>query len=141
MVAHSKGFHYPAEFPREAFVQAALKQYFTALGFQIEDGGHVDLICRNDKLGQRWIIEAKGETADIGLDFRTGLGQLVQAMNDPSVRYGLAIPDTTKFLVQCGKVSDWVRQAIQLHWLFVRPNGAVKIVNPDDLLTDDGNNV
>lgn len=129
-----EGYHYPDEFPREAFIQSAMTAYFTAQGFRIENGGYIDLVCYHPELRHRWIIEAKGQTSAIGLDFRTCLGQLLQAMNDPEVFYGLAVPDIPAFIFQCEKVSQWVRQALRLHWLLVQPNGAIRIVLPDQTL-------
>jgi hypothetical protein len=83
-----------------------------------------------DREGQRWIIEAKGETTQVGLDFRTGLGQLLQNMGDERTRYGLAIPDTPRFAAQTARVSTWSRRALRLHWLVVSANGAVRIDGP-----------
>lgn len=134
MNAIPKGYRYSDEFPREAFVQHAIEAYFTAQGYQIEDGGYTDLVCSNSELKQRWIIEAKGQTADVGLDFRTGLGQLLQAMRDQEAFYGLAVPDIPQYLAQCKKVSDWVRRALRLHWLLVQSDGSLRIVSPDQLL-------
>ena len=88
MSTNSKRFHKNNEFPNEAFVQQAIEAYFTAEDFQIEQGGYSDLVCCNGEHGHRWIIEAKGQTSAVGLDFRTGLGQLLQAMQDPTALYG-----------------------------------------------------
>jgi hypothetical protein len=134
MATISKGYHKSNEFPNEAFIQQAIEAYFTNQGFQIENGSYSDLKCFNAKNGQRWVIEAKGQTGAIGLDFRTGLGQLLQAMNDPSVCYGLAVPNTPNFTFQCKRVSAWVCQAIQLYWILVGADGLVKIIAPNDVL-------
>ena len=58
MSTYSRRFHKNNEFPNEAFVQQAIEAYFTERGFQIEDGGYSDLVCRDMKHGQKWIIEA-----------------------------------------------------------------------------------
>ena len=42
-------------------------------------------------------IEAKGKTTQIGLDFRAGLGQMVQRMDSVNCNYGFAIPDIPEF--------------------------------------------
>src|SRR5436309_15921785 len=68
------GYQLGDEFPREGFVQAALEQHFAAC--ERVEAGWADLACV-DENGVRWVIEAKGETSDTGLDFRTGLGQLL----------------------------------------------------------------
>lgn len=135
MNTNSRRYHKTNEFPNEAFVQQAVEAYFTEQGFQIEQGGYSDLVCRNVKRGQKWIIEAKGQTSAVGLDFRTGLGQLLQAMQDPTALYGLAVPNTPAFVEQCRKVSDWVRLSLRLHWLLIGPDGAVTTIPPDEVLT------
>jgi hypothetical protein len=126
------------EFPNEAFVQQAIEAYFTEQGFQIEHGGYNDLVCRDVKRGQKWIIEAKGQTSAIGLDFRTGLGQPLQARQDATALYGLAVPNTPAFVEQCRKVSDWVRQILRLHWLLIDQDGTVRIIPPDQILAGSG---
>ncbi len=136
MATAPTGYKKPNEFPYEAFIQRAIDAYFAAQGFQTatDVGGHSDLVCRNPGSGQRWVIEAKGQTAAVGLDVRTGLGQLLRAMHDPATRYGLAVLDTPPFLAQCRTISPWVRQALGLHWLLVRSDGSVHVVGPDDIL-------
>jgi len=131
---HPTGYHYPSEFPREAFVQEAIEHHFKPPEFQRERHKSADLVCHSNRLKQRWIIEAKGETSDVGLDFRTGLGQLLHNMSNSDVLYGLAIPETSRFLQQCRSISKWVRQALNLHWLIVQPDGSVRIVNPGEEL-------
>lgn len=128
------GYHYPGEFPREAFVQQAIAAHFTALGFQTETGGYSDLVCHSVERGERWVIEAKGQTGAVGLDFRTGLGQVLQAMGDPSYLYGVAVPNTPQFIAQCRKVSEWVRSALRLHWLLVESDGSVTVIKPEESL-------
>ena len=120
-----------AEFPHEGFVQAAIQRHFSALGFIIVTDSYADLICSHPETGKRWLIEAKGVTSSIGLDFRTGLGQVIQRMNEPTANYGLALPRDDRFLTQCRNVSRRVREALSLHWLVVSPDGSVTIVPPD----------
>jgi hypothetical protein len=135
METNSRRFHKANEFPNEAFVQQAIEAYFTEQGFQLENEGYSDLVCRDVKRGQKWIIEAKGQTSAIGLDFRTGLGQLLQAMQDSAALYGLAMPNTPAFVEQCRKVSDWVRLSLRLHWLLIGPDRAVRVIPPDEVLS------
>ena len=120
------------DFPREGFVQAALEAYFSGLGFRAFTHGHVDYAGLHPDTRETWLVEAKGETADVGLDLRTGLGQILQHMAEPSVRYGLAVPRTPKFIAQCKKLPGRVRVALGLHWLFVDPDGTVTVVRPDE---------
>jgi len=118
-------------FPHEGFVQAAIERHFAVLGFIVETDSYADLVCCHPTTGIRWLIEAKGATSSIGLDFRTGLGQVGQRMNDPTVNYGLALPKDERFLSQCRTVSRRVREALRLHWLVVDPDGSITILAPD----------
>ncbi len=126
------------EFPSEGFVQGALERHFGQLGFNQEAIGHVDYVGTHPTSGQRWIVEAKGATADIGLDFRTGLGQVLQAMADTSAQFGFAFPRTPQFLKQCSSVSMQVREALRLHWLLVDATGHIQVVAPREPLPELG---
>ena len=113
-------------------MQAALERYFGELGFEVDVEGDADLICAHSGSNQRWLVEAKGVTSQIGLDFRTALGQLVQRMSDASVSYGIGLPVSDQFLAQCRKVSPWLRTQLQLHWFLVNEDGSVKRVDPGE---------
>src|SRR3954471_8979077 len=93
------------DFPREGFVQAALEQHFADC--QKHAIGHADFAC-SDEYGRRWLIEAKGERSDVGLDFRTGLGHVLQGTPSPEWTPALAMPDTPKFANQRARTPDWV---------------------------------
>ena len=125
-------FRLGTDFPREGFVQAALEAYFGGLGFRAFAHGHVDYAGLHPDTRETWLVEAKGETADVGLDLRTGLGQILQHMAEPSVRYGVAVPRTQKFLAQCKKLPGRVRVAVGLHWLLVDLDGTVTVIRPDE---------
>lgn len=118
------------QFPREAFVQKNIERHFSELGFTSFHYSFTDLACQNHETGETWIIEAKGETSATGLDFRTGLGQLLQSMQDKSFRYGIAVPKTEKFKNQVARLSDWVRYNLCLHIIYVDENGTVEILDP-----------
>ena len=122
------GYHHPSDYPREAFVQAAIERYFQALGcVGHETAGSADLAC--DCLsGETWIIEAKGETTQVGLDFRTGLGQLLQGMHDASAKYALAVPGTNAFLRQMERLPKRIVDGLSLHFLVVDESGDVKVL-------------
>ncbi|MHB9130423.1 MAG: hypothetical protein ACYDBB_04940 [Armatimonadota bacterium] len=119
------------EFPNEGFVQQAIERYFTSRGYLIENSGFADLCCRHPVTHERWVVEAKGETKEIGLDFRTGLGQLIQRMDDPVTHYAIATPDIPQYRKQCERVQIWVRQALHLYWLFVTEEGDVMQSPPE----------
>ncbi|MDD3927402.1 MAG: hypothetical protein PHT33_12165 [bacterium] len=123
-------FKLGTDFPYEGFVQLSIEAHFMRLGFTIDADTHADLICFHPLTGERWLIEAKGATSAIGLDFRTGLGQLVQRMSDTSVKHAIAVPDVDGFLRQCRQVSAWVREKLNLYWLIVGQDGVVRLVSP-----------
>jgi hypothetical protein len=123
----------PDEFPNEAFVQRCVERHFRERGFVVDAAvKHVDLVCSHPATGERWHVEAKGVTSATGLDFRTGLGQLLHRMNDETVKHGLAVPAHEKFASLIAQVSPWVRDRLGLHWLIVDPSGAVKVVGPKE---------
>lgn len=118
------------EFPNEGFVQQSIETFFRSNGFNLVVDGQVDLLCKHPTTGEAWHIEAKGHTTQVGLDFRTCLGQLVQGMGSESVHYGIAIPDTAAYHAQVGKLAVWVVAALRIHWLFVSQDGTVQIIEP-----------
>src|SRR5687768_2855637 len=88
------------EFPHESFVQRSIERHFRDLGFLLDTSGHVDLICAHPSTGEQWHIEVKGVTKATGLDFRTGLGQLLQRMSNEAVNHALAVPNHKQFVSQ-----------------------------------------
>lgn len=111
-------------------MQEALERHFAS--FQPIEGSWADIACV-DTHGKRWVIEAKGETSDTGLDFRTDLGQLIQGMDDPGTHYALAMPDTVKFERQRQQVPPWVRAALGLSWILVNESGELTVQPPPGL--------
>jgi hypothetical protein len=117
-------------FPNEGFVQASIEAHFEERGFTRIDRLHVDLVCEHPETGEQWIIESKGQTTAIGLDLRTGPGQLLYSMDNPAANYGLAVPDIEQLRNQLLKVPSRVRVALGIHWLLVAETGAVSFVDP-----------
>ena len=132
MEPRAQVFKRGAEFPHEGFVQAAIERHFASTGHRPSQVKHSDFACEDPRTGRRWVIEAKGLTTAVGLDFRTGLGQLVQRASDPKVSYGLAVPNIPSFLSQCRAVSAWVRQSLSIHWIVVDQDGSVRVISPDE---------
>jgi hypothetical protein len=118
------------DFPNEGFVQLAIERYFLDLGFTLDTGTHIDLLCTRPRTNETWHIEAKGETAQIGLDFRTCLGQLLQRMDAERACYGIAVPDLPAYRRQTAQLSGWVVEKLGLHWLFVSHDGTVEVIAP-----------
>ncbi|NLX83217.1 MAG: hypothetical protein GXZ04_05310 [Clostridiales bacterium] len=124
-------YHLGFNFPYEGFVQTRLEQYFTSEGYTLISGSHADLVCEHAQTKDRWVIEAKGKTTSIGLDFRTGLGQLLQRMDQEEVNYAVAVPDISAFVKQVNQLPPWVRKALNLHIIYVNEEGNIKIIPPD----------
>lgn len=119
-------------YPNEAFVQEAIEKYFSDLGYQLKTKEQVDLIA--EKGSECWVIEAKGMTSSVGLDFNTCLGQLVKSMKDKHAIYAIAIPKHEKYERQCKLIPDYFRQLVNLHILFIDEQGKVNITFPKDPL-------
>jgi len=130
----ARAFKRGEAFPNEDFVQGAIERHFAELGFKLLSGTHADLECEHPTSRERWLVEAKGLTSAVGLDFRTGLGQLLQRMHEPSTHYGVAVPDIPQFRSQCAQVSPRVRELLGVHWLFVTSEGLVRVVGPTEQL-------
>ena len=125
-------FKLGSTFPHEGFVQIAVEQFFLKQGFVAISSGHADFACKHPVTHEQWLIEAKGKTTQVGLDFRTGLGQLVQRIQTNESKYGLAFPNIPVFLNQSKLVSPWVRSQLQLYWLVVTEQGNLQILSPTD---------
>lgn len=113
-------------FPNEAFIQKSLEKYFEERGYIIEKDGQVDLIAT--KGSDMWIIEAKGMTEQVGLDFNTCIGQLVKSMTSGQNKYAIAIPRHIKYKRQCELLSTYFRELVQLNILVVDSEGKVEII-------------
>lgn len=124
-----KQFRYQAVFPYEAFVQRSIELFFAHNGYQLIQDAQVDLIA--EKPGEKWFIEAKGESASPGLDFNTALGQLLKWMASPEPIYALALPKCSKYKRQCSLLPQYVRQRLGLRILVVDQGGGVSIIAPE----------
>lgn len=111
-------------------MQACVEAHFHKLGFTVDATGDIDLICRHATSRECWHIEAKGKTSQPGLDFRTCLGQLVQRIRGPEVRYGIALPDIPQYRAQIEATSEWAVRVLGIRWLLVQPDGRVRTLEP-----------
>ncbi|WP_024834032.1 hypothetical protein [Ruminiclostridium josui] len=119
------------DFPNEGFIQDSIEKYFIKLGYKQLNEKFSDFACVNSNTEEKWIIEAKGKTKAIGLDFRTCLGQLIQRMDSRDTHYGIAVPNLTQYINQCRMVKRWIRNELNLYWLFVDKYGNVEVFEPD----------
>lgn len=131
-LTYSNGFWHPAVFPREAFVQQSVEVHFQRLGFDRITGGNADWVGRHPTTGERWHIECKGLTTAVGLDFRTGLGQLLQAMKLDDTNYAIAVPSITSFISQIGKIDQRLTAHVRMQFLLVDAQGNVAVYVNDN---------
>jgi hypothetical protein len=73
------------DFPREGFVQGAVERHFASCARVTV--GPADFAC-TDEAGRRWLIEAKGETSDVGLDSGLGLASSFKGRRNPTGCWG-----------------------------------------------------
>lgn len=93
-----------------------------------------DLIAK--KQGECWIVEAKGLTSSVGLDFNTCLGQLVKWMSSAENIYALAIPKHEKYKRQCVLLPKYVRSVLKIHIIVVDADGVVTILKPEQAIEE-----
>lgn len=128
-------------FPQAAFVMDAIEnhfienQQFRRVGDQAPNTNV--LHCQKENWGE-WIIFAKGVNTDVGIEFGTGLAQLLRKMDDTrhgnsTFRFGIAMPSDNddKFKRQCAIIGRKIRRTLNLHWLVVNQDGKVTIYRPD----------
>ena len=118
------------DFPAEQFVQLAIEADFSRRGFTIEAAKHIDLVCVHPSTGERWQVEAKGISTAMGLDFKTGLGQLIQRMKNRDVKHAVAVPKISPYLAQIAQMDQWVVDHLNIHWLIVDQDGSVQTIAP-----------
>ena len=121
-------------YPNEAFIQEAIENYFSSEGFMIEKDGQIDLVA--EKNDEKWIVEAKGMTSQITVDFNTCLGQLVKSMESSAWNYAIAIPCEDKYKVQCMKLPDYSRKNNNLYIIIVNENAQIKVIMPTNNVED-----
>lgn len=124
-----KGYKLPHVFPNESFIREQLEKYFIQLEYSIVPEKPIDLKCVHQSTNETWIIEVKGKTAQIGLDFKTCLGQLLMRMNNPEYKYAIAIPDIIDYHQQMNKIPALVLQRLNLHIFIISQDGNVKLVS------------
>ena len=117
-------------YPNEAFIQEAIEKYFSAEGFTIEKDGQIDLVA--EKNDEKWIVEAKGMTSQITVDFNTCIGQLVKSMTSSLWKYAIAIPYESKYRFQCKIVPQNFRLISNLHFIIVNQYAQISIIKPSD---------
>jgi len=119
-------------YPNEAFIQSAIEKYFLAEGYKIEKDDQIDLVA--EKLNDKWVIEAKGVTSQITVDFNTCIGQLVKSMVSPLIKYAIALPNEIKYKYQSQRLPDYFRVKNDVHIIVVDERAQIQIIYPSDVI-------
>jgi hypothetical protein len=120
-------FAYPGNIDlSEDIVKAAVKSALERDGWTTDVRfGRLHGIDINATRGnERIILEAKGEGSLDAMRvnyFLGALGELLQRMDSPSARYGLALPAHRQFTRLIARLPDWVCQRLGLCFYLVRP--------------------
>ncbi len=117
----------------ESEVVDAFCAYLTVNGWQIQrevktPTGPVDVVAT--KGVERLVAEAKGLTADAGLDMNTAYGQLLNRMTDPGARYAVVAPESSRKAAL--RVPRRVRDLLGIDVYVVTASGAVSQVEAEE---------
>lgn len=90
----------------------------------------IDIVAQRET--ERLVLEAKGEGSRPSMRvnyFLGALGELLQRMDDPDARYGLALPAHRQFVALMLGLPEWVRARLDLYFFLVRPlpGGAAEV--------------
>ena len=117
---------------REDEVQEVLEEYFTNQGYRcVHEKQGVDLIATH-RVKETWVIEAKGDTSSIRVDFCTCAGQLLGRIKEPGCNYGIAVPHTKQYINQARQLSNYVRRQLNIYIIYVNEAKEVQIEAPDE---------
>lgn len=117
----------------EDFVKTAVAKHLGALGYTVRVAmgrtPGIDIDAR--KADDRIVLEAKGEAALNAQQVNHvigALGELLQRMDDPLARYGLALPDNAQYRRLITGLPPLMRERLRFSTLFVSIDGAVEEV-------------
>lgn len=111
----------------ESDVVEAFCAHLTASGWGIRrevrtPTGPIDVVATRGPA--RLIAEAKGRTADAGLDMNTAYGQLLNRMTDSEARYAVVVPESSQRAAL--RVPRRVRELLRIDIYVVAADGAVE---------------
>lgn len=117
----------------ESEVVEAFCTHLTANGWEIQrevktPTGPIDVVATRGT--DRLIAEAKGRTADAGLDMNTAYGQLLNRMTEPDARYAVVAPETS--LKAALRVPQRVRDLLSIDLYIVAASGGVSRVQAEE---------
>jgi len=111
-------------------------EMFEPMARFLKDGGY-DILQVNkgnqpgpdivaEKAGRKLVIQMKGDSAAIKTDWDTGLGQLLDIMNDEEADYAMAVSESYKRLVKI--FPSYVKNTLKLTFFIVNDDGSIKSV-------------
>jgi hypothetical protein len=113
-------------------IKGAVRHYLASDGYEVRVAWGrqrgIDIEATRSEPPDRLVIEAKGEATlqpqQVNY-FLGALGELIQRMDDPSARYGLALPDNRQYrgLVQRLPALVWKRLSLFVFFVRRRPDG------------------
>ncbi len=80
-----------------------------------------------ERAGRKLVIQMKGDSAAITTDWYTGLGQLLNNMDDKDADYAMAVSESYKRLVEA--FPSYVKNKLKLTFFIVNDDGSVKSVD------------
>ena len=122
----------------ETEVKSAVLAFFRRQGYKVDPSpdtgpGGYDIVCYHEEKKRWWIIEAKGASGNLSVDFPQCMGQLLLTMHHGqmiSASYGIAVPDTDYFTLRHAALPEQLRSCLQWHWFFVSSLAQVRFVEP-----------
>lgn len=76
-----------------------------------------------EKAGRKLVIQMKGDSAAIKTDWDTGLGQLLDMMDDAEADYAIAVSDRYERLVS--NFPSYAKNKLQIAFFIVKDDGRV----------------
>ncbi len=115
-------------------VKAAVRDHLEGLGYLVQvmwgrERG-IDIVATGPT--GRLVLEAKGEVASPPQQvnyFLSALGELVQRMDDPNARYGLALPDNRQYRGLVSRLPAFAKSQLDFVVFFVARTGDGFIVD------------
>lgn len=130
------GTHRPGKAERAAEALAALQDLGAHLG-QHKLFGRIDVVAEHPTLGTRLVEVEADSSKQREQALYSALGQILLSMKleNPAVRYGLAVPDSAEWINQLRKIPPAITQALTLD-LYAVGNDHVQIFEAGIMISD-----
>ena len=111
-------------------VKRKVRKWLETDGWSVEvgEGADRDFDIEARRGGEIWVVGAKGSGSRNEMKkshFFTVLGETLQRMQDPNVRYSIALPDIRKFRRLWEKLPGLAKSRTGISALFVREDGSI----------------